>query len=277
MATIAVGDVHGCLRELKQVLERTGFDPAKDRVLFVGDLVNGGPDSLGVLRFVRDLGEAAEVVLGNHDLHMLAVGLGGQEAREKDTFHDVLDAPDGAELLSWLRHRPMIVRQGDDLVVHAGLWPGWTAEQAEAVAREVEAALRADDVRQVFAAMYGNTPDRWRDDLKGKARLRVAINIMTRMRVLEADGSLNFSYKSTYEEIASSQHAWFDVAPARWAADGPEPGGVRVICGHWSALGFMDTPRLLALDTGCVWGRSLTALRLDDGQMFQVERGGLLR
>ena len=275
MATIVVGDVHGCLRELEQVLARADFDAGRDRVIFVGDLVNGGPDSLGVMRFVRGLGDAAEVVLGNHDLHMLAVGLGGRDAREKDTFGNVLSAPDAGELLDWLRHRPMIVRHGDNLVVHAGLWPQWTATQAEAVAREVEAALRGEDFRQVFEAMYGNEPRQWRDDLEGQARLRVAINIMTRMRVLEADGSLEFDYKSTYESIEAPRHAWFDAEPARWANDGPEPGGVRVICGHWSALGFMKTTRLLALDTGCVWGRALSAVRLDDGHLFQVMRGGL--
>ncbi|TXD37235.1 symmetrical bis(5'-nucleosyl)-tetraphosphatase [Lujinxingia vulgaris] len=275
MATIVVGDVHGCLRELKQVLARADFEPGRDRVVFVGDLVNGGPDSLGVMRFVRGLGDGAEVVLGNHDLHMLAVGLGGHKPRDKDTFEDVLSAPDADELLEWLRHRPMIVRRGENLVVHAGLWPSWTASQAEAVAREVEGALRADDYRRVFEAMYGNEPRQWHEDLEGEARLRVAINIMTRMRVLEGDGSLEFDYKSTYEAIEAPRHAWFDAEPARWAIDGAQPGGVRVICGHWSALGYMKTPRLLALDTGCVWGRALSAVRLEDGHLFQVNRGGL--
>ncbi|WP_206524406.1 symmetrical bis(5'-nucleosyl)-tetraphosphatase [Lujinxingia sediminis] len=256
MATIVVGDVHGCLRELKQVLERAGFEAGRDRAIFVGDLVNGGPDSLGVMRFVRGLGDAAEVVLGNHDLHMLAVGLGARKARDKDTFGDVLGAPDRDALLEWLRQRPMIVRAGQNLVVHAGLWPQWTATQAEAVAREVEAALRAEDFGRVFEVMYGNEPRQWRDDLEGEARLRVAINIMTRMRVLEADGSLEFDYKSTYEAIEAPRHAWFDAEPARWACDGPQADGVRVICGHWSALGYMQTPRLLALDTGCVWPRA---------------------
>ncbi|RAL22493.1 diadenosine tetraphosphatase [Lujinxingia litoralis] len=274
MSTIVVGDVHGCLEELEAVLQRADFCRWRDRVVFVGDLVNGGPDSLGVIRFVKGLGESAEVVLGNHDLHMLAVYYAGRERRGKDTFGDVLEAEDVGELMAWMRQRPLVVREGTNLVVHAGLWPGWSAAQAEGVAREVELALRGPDYRELFEAMYGNEPRRWRDELEGWERLRVAINIMTRMRVLEADGRLEFDYKSTYEAIGEGQHAWFDVEPARWAIDGPEPGGVRVICGHWSALGYMKTPRVLALDTGCVWGRALSAVRLDDGHLFQVERGG---
>jgi bis(5'-nucleosyl)-tetraphosphatase (symmetrical) len=266
VATYAIGDVHGCFNSLEALIERIHFEPGRDRLWFVGDLVNGGPDSAGVLRWAVEHSEDIVVVLGNHDLHMLAVADGAGKLRESDTFQDVFAAPDSHVLLDWLRRRPMIHRQGQDVVVHAGLLPAWTIEEAEEVARAIEAALQSPEPerRAFFEAMYGNEPRVWSSDLAGSDRLRIGVNAMTRMRIVEADdGALEFKFKGEYGDIAQGFLAWFDVPEPAWA-------GHRVICGHWSALGLVLRTDLAALDTGCVWGRQLTALRLDDGALFQV-------
>src|SRR5690606_10371773 len=209
---------------------------------FVGDLVNGGPDTLGVLRWIRAHEDVVSVVLGNHDLHMLAVAAGAQKLSGKDNFLPVLEAEDGPELIEWLRHGPCIRREGEYLMVHAGLLPHWTVEQAEELARAIEKRLRGKRYAKFLRKMYGDSPRKWRDDLEGMARLRLGINAMTRMRVLSKRGSLDFNFKGEYSKITKRQMAWFD-APDRGYS------GVTVVCGHWSALGLQMRPDLLALDS----------------------------
>jgi bis(5'-nucleosyl)-tetraphosphatase (symmetrical) len=260
MATYAIGDVQGCFEELRALLERIGFDPARDRLWFVGDLVNRGPQSLGVLRLVRGLGERAVVVLGNHDLHLVCVAEGFARMREDDTFGALLAAPDAAELLAWLRARPMMHVEGRFALVHAGLLPSWTIAKACALAREVEAALRGPGYRDFLAQMYGGRPGRWNDALEGADRLRAIVNAMTRMRFCTPQGEMEFKAKGAAPPAGFL--AWFDARPAR-----SEPA---IVCGHWSALGLKLTERLIALDSGCVWGGSLSALRLEDRWLVQV-------
>ena len=269
MATYAIGDVHGCLETLERLLEAIEFDRRADRLWFVGDLVNGGPDSLGVLRRVREMGDRATTVLGNHDLHMLAVAAGAHELREDDTFTDVLDAPDGDELLEWFRHRKMLHRSGPDLddetlMVHAGLMPRWSASRAEGLARELEAALRGDDHPDLLDEMYGNEPRAWSDQLDGIERMRLLVNAFSRMRCLDRRGRLDFSYKETLEGVPDGLVPWFDH-PERRSTD------VRIVFGHWSAIGYHRRAGVHALDSGCVWGGELSALRLEDEELFQVD------
>jgi bis(5'-nucleosyl)-tetraphosphatase (symmetrical) len=259
MATYAVGDVQGCHDELRELLARAGFDAGRDRLWFVGDLVNRGPASLEVLRFVRGLGERALVVLGNHDLHLLCLAHGHARKRKDDTLDELLAAPDAPVLLDWLRTRSMMHAEKGYALVHAGLLPQWNVERALALAREVEGALRAPRYREFLAHLYGSTPSSWRDDLVGWDRLRVIVNAMTRMRFCNALGEMELRAKGA--EPPTGYQPWFALR------GGAEP---LLICGHWSALGLRVTPRLAALDTGCVWGGSLTALRLEDRALYQV-------
>jgi bis(5'-nucleosyl)-tetraphosphatase (symmetrical) len=263
MATYAVGDIQGCHRALRRLLERASFDPAKDRLWLAGDLVNRGPDSLGVLRRVRDLGERAAVVLGNHDLHLLAVASGAARVKRRDTFTDVLEAPDREELLAWLRHRRLMHQEDGYALVHAGLLPQWSVAQALELAREVERELR-EEPRSLFASMYGDEPASWSEALRGAARHRVVINAMTRMRMLDRSSAMNLAYTGAPEKAPAGLVSWFD-APGRPSAATP------IVCGHWAALGLVLRPDLLALDSGCVWGGRLTAVRLEDRAVFQVE------
>jgi bis(5'-nucleosyl)-tetraphosphatase (symmetrical) len=260
MATYAIGDVQGCADELDALLGRIGFDLARDRLWFVGDLVNRGPKSLEVLRRVRALGDAAVVVLGNHDLHLVCHAEGLWRRRADDTLDEVLAAADGAELVAWLRARPLMHLEGRYAMVHAGLLPQWSLGRARELAREVEAALQGPKYRDFLANMYGSKPDRWDDALAGHDRLRVIVNAMTRLRFCTADGRMEFREKGRTPPRGFS--AWFDARAAR-----EEPA---VVCGHWSALGVKLTERLVALDSGCVWGGSLSALRLEDRALFQV-------
>lgn len=263
MAIYAIGDLQGSLTPLRRLLEKIDFDRAKDRLWFVGDLVNRGSESLECLRFVRELGDAAIAVLGNHDLHLLCVAEGLARIRDGDTLDSVLSAPDRPSLLAWLRTRPLLHREGEFVLVHAGLLPQWSADQAGSLAREVEQVLRGPDYRHFFATMYGNEPAAWSDDLQGADRLRVIVNAMTRMRFCTADGRMEFKYKGELADAPRGFMPWFDV-PDRRSADHT------LVCGHWSALGLRMTARLLCLDTGCVWGKSLTAVRLEDREVFQV-------
>ena len=260
MATYAIGDVQGCGEELERLLERCGFDAARDRLWFVGDLVNRGPQSLEVLRRVRALGEAAVVVLGNHDLHLVCHAEGFWQRRADDTLDEVLAAPDGAELVAWLRSRPLMHLEGRYAMVHAGLLPQWTLERARQLAREVEAALQGPRYREFLADMYGSRPERWDDALAGHDRLRVIVNAMTRLRFCTAEGVMGF--RETGKAPPPGFSAWFDARAAR-----DEPA---IVCGHWSTLGLKLTERLIALDSGCVWGGALSALRLEDRALFQV-------
>jgi len=263
VATYAVGDIQGCGTEFRQLLDLIRFDPVADRLWLVGDLVNRGPDSLGVLRMVKSLGDAAITVLGNHDLHLLAVAEGVAEMHRSDTLHDILHAPDRDELLLWLRAQRMLHVEGDWVLVHAGMLPQWSVAQAQELAHEVEAALRGKHCHEFLTRMYGNQPDRWNDDLSGYKRLRVITNAFTRMRICTAQGEMEFKFKGEVGDIPQGYLPWFEV-PGRASAD------AAVVCGHWSALGLKITPNVIALDTGCLWGGPLSAIRLEDRKLFQV-------
>ena len=268
MATYVISDVHGCHASLLALLDRIGWRPGgSDRLVFVGDLVNSGPDSLAVLRWAAEHEDELTAVLGNHDLHLLAVSVGARPLRAKDTFSDVLEAPDNDELLAWLRHRPLLHEEEDGtLVVHAGLLPEWTVSQAHRCAREVERALRDEEgYRDFFGAMYGNEPRQWRLDLSGEERRRLTVNATTRMRALQTGGALDFRYKGELGDMPRGLQPWFRL----WRQHHPER---KLVFGHWSAIGYHREGEVHGLDTGCVWGRTLSALRLEDEQLFQQPR-----
>lgn len=261
MTRYAIGDVQGCHDELRELIGRLHFSPDRDVIYFVGDLVNRGPASLQVLRFVRALAANAVVVLGNHDLHLLAVAQGTRRSRKSDTLDDVVNAPDRDSLLEWLRTRPMahVDRNADgqnDLLVHAGVVPQWTVEQTVALAREVESALR-NDAAGVFNNMYGDEPDHWSDELRGTDRWRFTINVLTRMRVCTPDGFVDLKWKGKPPPPGSTYQPWFDI-------DDRATRDARIIFGHWSALGFVRRKGVVGLDSGCVWGGALTAFNLDE-------------
>jgi bis(5'-nucleosyl)-tetraphosphatase (symmetrical) len=263
LSTYAIGDVQGCLGALEALLETIRFDLRRDRLWFVGDLVNRGPDSLEVLRFVKSLGDAAITVLGNHDLHLVALAEGFGKHRADDTLDEVLAAPDRDELIAWLRYCPMLHAEGGYVLVHAGLLPQWTVERALELAAEVETALRGAGYRSFLAELYGSRPAYWDDAHVGVDRLRVIVNAMTRMRFVSAGGVMDFHAKGSPANAPRACYPWFDV-PGRRSAD------ATLITGHWSALGLVVAPNLLALDTGCVWGGELSAVRLEDRQVFQT-------
>lgn len=260
MAVYAIGDIQGCDDEFAQLLRELDFSPSRDTLWLVGDLVNRGPRSLEALRRVRALGASAITVLGNHDLHLLAVVLSPHEPiKAKDTLHAILSAPDRDELIHWLRHRPMLHHDAQlgYTMIHAGLPPQWDLAQAQSCARELEAALRDEkQCRELFAQMYGDQPDRWSDDLRGVERLRFITNCLTRLRYCRPDGTLELKFKGQPEDAPKHVMPWFKV-PDRRSRD------VRIVCGHWSALGYYDADGVLAIDTGCVWGEKLCAVRLD--------------
>lgn len=262
MATYAIGDLQGCLSPLQSLLQQIDFDPANDRLWLTGDLVNRGPQSLETLRFVRDLGDCVVTVLGNHDLHLLALSEGYGKVRDDDTLAPILRAPDRDELLSWLRHRSMLHIEDEYVLVHAGLLPAWSVAQARQLAEEVEAQLRAPTYHEFFAHLYGSKPDRWDDALSGMDRMRVIVNAMTRMRFCSPDGVMEFQTKGEAQDAPPGFMPWFDV-PRRASSD------ATIVFGHWSALGLLQRPNLLGLDTGCVWGGQLTAVRLEDRRVFQ--------
>ena len=255
MSRHAIGDIQGCCDELRALIKQMGFSADRDRLWFVGDLVNRGPQSLEVLRFVRALEDNAIVVLGNHDLHLLAVACGCRPARGSDTLDEILRATDRDKLLEWLATRPLAHLEAGDLLVHAGVVPQWTADTTLTLAREVESALR-NDPRTLFDHMYGDQPDRWSTDLAGTDRLRFAINVLTRMRVCTDDGRINLRLKGKPPPSGSQWLPWFEVQSRRTQ-------DVRVVFGHWSALGLVLRDDVVGLDTGCVWGGALTAFDLD--------------
>ncbi len=259
MAIWAVGDVQGCCTELETLLERVDFSPARDQLWLVGDLVNRGPRSLDVLRLVESLGAAATVVLGNHDLHLIALARGGDTVRPADAgLLPILAAHDRERLLDWLQSRP-VLHHDEALgvsMVHAGLAPQWDIPTARGCATELETALRGERSGRFLATMYGNQPDTWSDALEGDDRLRYIVNVLTRLRVCDAAGRLLLKFKGPMDEIPDGAVPWFRAPGRRWAGD-------RVVCGHWSALGYVDEGGVLCLDTGCVWGGTLTAQRLD--------------
>lgn len=263
MSTYAIGDLQGCYHSFQDLLQRIDFNPSRDRLWLVGDLVNRGTGSLQVLRWLYQHRACVVTVLGNHDLHTLVVAEGIAKAHRSDTLQQLLAAEDAPLLLTWLRHQPLIHAEHGYVMVHAGLLPDWSIAQALALGEEVCAALRADDYRQFLLAMYGNTPARWQDNLQGMDRLRAITNAMTRLRICSADGEMEFRFKGELADIPAGYQPWFDL-PDRLSK------GVPIIFGHWSALGLVEQPNLFALDTGCLWGRSLTALRLEDKHIVQV-------
>jgi bis(5'-nucleosyl)-tetraphosphatase (symmetrical) len=263
MSHYVVGDIQGCYAEFAQMLDLIAFERTRDRVWLVGDLVNRGPDSLSVLRAVKALGPAATMVLGNHDLHLLIVAAGHRVAHLRDTLAPILDAPDRDELLVWLRRQPLVVREGDLLMVHAGLLPSWTPDRAVELSREVEAALASPDHDDFLRHLYGDEPSRWDERLSGFDRLRVIVNACTRMRFCSADDAMEFQEKRGPEYAPAGYAPWF-------AHPGRRSSGARVLCGHWSTLDLMFAPNVVMLDSGCLWGGTLTSVRLDDGRVFQV-------
>jgi len=268
----AVGDIQGCHEELKDLLGQLHFSWDRDRIYFVGDLVNRGPASLQVLRFVRSLGDNAVVVLGNHDLHLLAVAHGARRNKKTDTLEAILGAPDRDALLEWLITRPLAHVHTDsngrtELLVHAGVVPQWTVNTVVTLAREVESALRADP-RSLFDHMYGDEPDHWTDELARMDRLRFTINVLTRLRVCTAEGRVDLKWKGKPPPANSPWQPWFDVPERATRA-------ARIIFGHWSALGFVQRNGVVGLDSGCVWGGSLTAIDLDsERRPFSVACSG---
>ena len=263
MSHFVVGDIQGCYAEFRQFLDIVAFEAARDRLWLVGDLVNRGPDSLSVLRTVKALGDAATTVLGNHDLHLLAVAAGHAAKHRSDTLDCVLDAPDRAELLDWLRRRPLVVREGDLLLVHAGLLPSWTPEKAMQLSREAEAMFASERYDDFLRDLYGDEPSRWDDSLTGHDRLRVIVNACTRLRFCAPDDTISLAEKRGPAHAPPGLLPWF--AHARRSS-----AGATIFCGHWSSLDLMLAPNVLMLDSGCVWGGTLTAISLDDRRVLQV-------
>lgn len=266
MALYAIGDVQGCDHELGALLKTLRFSADRDRLWFVGDLVNRGPDSVAVLRRIRAFGDAATVTLGNHDLHLLAVAFGSAELRGGDTLDEILAAPDRHALIEWLASQPLLHEDQalNACMLHAGLAPQWDMTLARRCAREFESALRRDPVR-LFDQMYGDQPDRWDEVRSGEERLRFIVNCFTRLRYVDANGRLMLRAKGSPTKAQTKLLIpWFEAQAARWR-------GPRIIFGHWSTLGFFSNAEVTGLDTGCVWGGTLTALRLDDPDAQPVQ------
>lgn len=268
MATYAIGDIQGCYHAFQALLTRIEFNSNHDELWLVGDLINRGSGSLEVLRWCYAHQNNLKVVLGNHDLHALVVAAGFVNPKKGDTLSALLAADDCNVLLDWLRHQHMVYSNGQYLMVHAGLLPQWSAEQALSYAAEVEFALQAPDYLNFLAKMYGNQPSGWRDDLTGLDRLRVITNAMTRLRVCTPQGEMQFSFKGELQDVPSGYLPWFDV-PDRASQN------TQVIFGHWSALGLQQRDNVDALDTGCLWGGQLTAMNLETKAITQVPSNAL--
>ncbi|HEX4855383.1 MAG TPA: symmetrical bis(5'-nucleosyl)-tetraphosphatase [Limnobacter sp.] len=283
MANYVVGDVQGCLDSLQALLAKAGFNPEHDVLWCAGDLVNRGPRSLDTLRFIKGLGDSAHTVLGNHDLHLLALWCNNGRSHESDTIAEVVSAPDGEELVNWLRGQPLALMLPTPqstsqptpkpvlqpaLLVHAGILPEWSFQQALELSREVQQVLSAPDWKNFIAQMYGNKPNRWSEDLHGADRLRLIVNVFTRMRMLRDDGKIDLKYKLEPADAPPDLKPWFD-RPRKAYKDGNTEG--QIIFGHWSTLGQLKNAAGYCLDTGCVWGGKLTALRLEDEAIIQVD------
>ena len=261
----AIGDLQGCAPSLHELLAQL---PVAAKLRFVGDLVNRGPASLETLRAVQALAPGAKTVLGNHDIHLLAVAAGVRKKGKSDTLDDILSAPDCDELLTWLRHQPLAIAENGFLIVHAGVLPQWTANQVIDLAQEVEVELQGPNWQGFLADIFGNAADRWDDSLRGIERHRVIVNALTRLRFCSADGVMDLKTKEGLGKAPAGVMPWFDV-PGRRTAD------TTVVCGHWSTLGLVMRPNLMAPDIGCVWGGKLTAARLaqdpDERTVIQVD------
>jgi bis(5'-nucleosyl)-tetraphosphatase (symmetrical) len=263
MSTYAIGDIQGCLTSFQKLLRHVAFNPVSDRLWLVGDLVNRGPDSLGVLRFVKGLGSSCVTVLGNHDLHLLAVHAGVAKLHRKDTIQPILEAPDCVELMSWLRQQPLLHWESPYVMVHAGILPHWSVGQAREFAQEVEQALRSDRYHEPLSSLYQSTACEWKDGLSLDERLGFTTNVLTRMRVCSREGQIDLSFKGQPEHASPGYVPWFDI-PGRVS----EPD--TIIFGHWSALGPFITETHLGLDGGCVWGKELIAFCLEDKTVHRV-------
>jgi bis(5'-nucleosyl)-tetraphosphatase (symmetrical) len=261
---LLVGDVQGCDAALGQLLAQTGFSPSRDQLVLLGDLVNRGPASLDVLRRVAGLGAAAHGVLGNHDLHLLAVAAGVRRPHRSDTLGEILDDPQREHWLHWMRQQRLALNIEGWLCLHAGVLPGWDVARTLELAAEVETLLRGPGLAEFLPQMYGNEPDSWSDDLQGASRWRVIVNALTRLRFCDASGRMDFAVKEGADAAPAGMWPWFEVPDRRSA-------GAPIAFGHWSTLGLIDRADLLALDTGCVWGGCLTAARVDGGRRELIQ------
>jgi bis(5'-nucleosyl)-tetraphosphatase (symmetrical) len=264
MTTYAIGDIQGCHSSLMDLIDQIGSVSDHPKYIFVGDLINRGPNSLATIRTIQSLGDRAKALLGNHDLHLLAVAYGIRKSHPSDTIQEILDAPDRESILNWVRHQPLAILEANHLLVHAGVLPQWDLQQTLALAQEFEAVMRGPDWLDFLTHMYGNMPDRWNDDLQGNDRLRCIVNAMTRIRFCTGEGVMDFSKSHNPDKPPSGHFPWFEV-PGRKTANIP------IVFGHWSTLGLVVQPNLVAIDTGCVWGGKLTAVRLEDHAIFQVD------
>lgn len=267
MTTYAIGDLQGCHTQLLALLEKVNVVAPDARLIFVGDIINRGPRSLDTLRQVRNMGKRARIVLGNHDLNLLAIACGLRQPHRSDTLDEILAADDRDELISWLRHQPLALLEDGHLCVHAGVLPQWDTQQTLELASEVETALKSDGWKHFLQQMYGNAPAQWHDDLQGAERLRCIVNALTRVRYCTADGTMDFAIKDGVTDPAALPDGlmpWFDVPHRRTE-------GTTVVFGHWSTLGLLLRPNLMGLDTGCVWGGKLTAVSLQDRHLLQVD------
>ncbi|WP_331345859.1 symmetrical bis(5'-nucleosyl)-tetraphosphatase [Cellvibrio sp. UBA7661] len=267
MATYAIGDIQGCLEPLQCLLKKIAFNPAKDKLWLAGDLINRGPDSLATLRFLYKLRDSITIVLGNHDLHFIAVYYGLRKQGKNDSLDELLIAPDRADLVYWLRHQKLVHHDPDlgFTMVHAGIPPQWTVADALARAREVESVLQSNSPENFLAGMYGNAPSEWSNNLTGVERLRIITNYFTRMRFCSASGELELQTKENADAAPIGFSPWFSFAERKTRNE-------KIIFGHWAALeGRVKSNKIFALDTGCVWGGSLTALRLDDEERFSCD------
>jgi len=262
VATYAIGDIQGCYRTLQRLLKRIRFAPDADRLWLVGDLVNRGPRSLKVLRWAREQDDRVTAVLGNHDLHLLGRHYETRTAKSRDTLDGLMEAPDREDLILWLRRRPLLYREGDFVLVHAGLLPAWTLERAEELAREVEAVLGGDAPQRLLEALVARRPPAWSEGLDTEDRWRVAVQSLTRLRTCRGDSRVCEGFSGPPEKAPDGCRPWFDLRD-----DGA--AGVSVVCGHWATLGLRLQPGLMALDSGCVWGGPMTAVRLEDREVFQ--------
>jgi len=264
MSTYAIGDIQGCFKTLQKLIEKIPFDDGRDRIWLAGDLVNRGPRSLEVLRWAKSRGSRLRLVLGNHDLHLIARSLGLAKPKKSETIQDVLDAPDRDELIEWLRGQPLLVREGQVAMVHGGLDPSWSLNEAEALAGEISETLRGPVGPQLLKGLSGELPSKWDPRLKGLERLQLALKIFTSIRICRPDGTFAFPFSGTPQMAPLGYFPWFQI-PGRKSA------GATVVFGHWAALGLKIESGIIALDSGCVWGRELSAVRLEDQALFQVD------
>lgn len=262
MATYAIGDIHGCFDTLQRLLRRIQYDPRQDRLWLVGDLVNRGPRSLDVLRWASELGDRAVIVLGNHDFHLLGRAAGVSEAKRRDSLDEVLNAPDCYDLLEWLLARPLLHREDGWAMVHAGLFPSWSLDKAERLAREAEEWLRSSEAPRLIESIEKKIPERWKGGHSGLERVRIALAGFAKLRTLDEDGRMCAEFSGPPKEAPKGCVPWFSL-PDRKSRD------TMIVFGHWAALGLWFGEGVAALDTGCAWGRSLTALRIDDERVFQ--------